>query len=263
MTRHPDPVEGTVWRRETLALDGCATSYLRGGSGPPLLFLHGLENLGEPAPFLDALAARFDVIVPDHPGYGASEMPAWLDSVHDLAYFYLDFVKALGLRDVHLAGHALGGWVACELAVRSTGALRSLILVDAAGIRVAGIDGLDPFLTAPDELRRALYADPAKAPQPADGEAALDEQLRNAVTTARLGWDPRFFNRDLPKWLHRVDVPALVVWGAEDRLFPLAYGAELARLIPGARLEIVERAGHLPHLEQPQAFAERLIAFAA
>jgi pimeloyl-ACP methyl ester carboxylesterase len=255
----------TAWTRRTVAIDGCATSYLRGGSGDPLLFLHGFENLREPHPFMDRLAARFDVIVPDHPGFGVSETPAWLDGITDLAYFYLDFLAALDLRNVHVVGHSLGGWVAAEMAVRNTSRLRSLVLVDAAGVRVIGVDGIDTFLCSPDELRRNLYVDPklADAMRPPDDDDSLDIQLRNALMTARLGWDPRFFSRDLAKWLHRDDVPTLVLWGAEDRIFPPPFAHEFARLIPGARVETIAGAGHVPHLEKPDAFAERLTAFAA
>jgi pimeloyl-ACP methyl ester carboxylesterase len=252
----------TAFRRETLVLDGCTTSYLRGGSGPPLLFLHGIEDLREPRPFMEMLAERFDVIVPDHPGYGRSETPAWLDSIHDLAYFYLDFITALGLRDVHLVGHSLGGWVACEIAVRATHALRSLILVDAAGLRVIGVDGIDTFLCSPEELQRNLYADPVQAEAArASGDEALDAELRATVMTARLAWDPRFYDRDLPKWLHRIDVPTLVLWGVEDRVFPVQYADAFARAIPGARVETLAGCGHLPHLERPDAFVGRVVAF--
>jgi pimeloyl-ACP methyl ester carboxylesterase len=251
----------TAFARHTLALDGCATSYLRGGTGAPLLFLHGLEDLREPRPFMETLAARFDVIVPDHPGYGRSETPSWLDGINDLAYFYLDFIKALGLRDVHLVGHSLGGWIACELAVRATHALRSLTLVDSAGLRVLGVDGIDTFLCSPEELQRNLYADPRRAETRPLDDDALDAQLRAAVMTARLAWDPRFYGRDLGKWLHRIDVPTLVLWGADDRVFPVAYADAFARAIPAAQVEILSACGHLPHLERPDAFAERVAAF--
>jgi len=80
------------------------------------------------------LAKRFDVIVPEHPGFGASDTPAWLDTVGDLANFYLDFLDALDLRGVHLVGSSLGGWIAADLAVRNASRLASLTLIGAAGI---------------------------------------------------------------------------------------------------------------------------------
>ena len=77
---------------------GCRTHLRRGGSGSPLLFLHGATGAPVILPFMEKLAARFDVLVPEHPGYGRSGEPAWLENIHDVAYFYLDFLKALNLR---------------------------------------------------------------------------------------------------------------------------------------------------------------------
>ena len=90
-------------------------------------------------PFMEALSQKFDVLVPEHPGFGESETPAWLDNVGDLACFYLDFLEALGLDRVHLIGNSLGGWIAAELAVRDQHRLRTLTLVSPGGIHVQGV----------------------------------------------------------------------------------------------------------------------------
>src|SRR5262245_35730572 len=100
------------------AVNGCNIALMRGGSGPPLLVLHGASGAGTWLPFMTTLAESFDVIVPEHPGFGASDTPDWLDNIHDLAYFYLDFLSELSLTGVHLVGLSLGGWIAAELAVR-------------------------------------------------------------------------------------------------------------------------------------------------
>src|SRR5437867_12672494 len=98
-------------------VDGCKLNLRRGGPGEPLLYLH--EAGGAPAvlPFMEKLAERFDVLVPEHPGFGASDEPEWLENMHDLAYFYLDVLKRIELRGVHLVGVARGGWLAVEVAV--------------------------------------------------------------------------------------------------------------------------------------------------
>src|SRR5215216_5385560 len=103
-----------------IAVRGCNIRLMRGGSGPPLLFLHGASGAGAWLSCMQSLAGRFDVSVPEHPGFGESDTPDWLDNIHDLAYFYLDFLDALDLRRVHLVGLSLGGWIAAELAVRDT-----------------------------------------------------------------------------------------------------------------------------------------------
>ena len=110
-------------------------------------------------PFMAELAGSYNVIVPDHPGFGRSGRPDWLDEISDLAYFYLDFMQALGLEQVHLVGHSLGGWIAAELAIRSTQHLRTLTLVAAAGIHVNGLPKGDLFLWQPEERIRNLYVD--------------------------------------------------------------------------------------------------------
>src|SRR5262249_23260559 len=101
-------------------------SLARASKGVPLMYLHGTDGLAEWPAILDTLAERFDVIVPDHPGFGASEAPAWIDDVSDVAYCYLDAIEALGLSGVHIVGQSLGGWIALEMAVRSTQRLRDL-----------------------------------------------------------------------------------------------------------------------------------------
>src|SRR5690348_6678490 len=79
--------------------------HLRGGGkGAPLLFLHGVQGLPAEVAALERLAQRFDVLAPDHPGFGRSDAPDWLDDVADLAFFYLDLLDALDLKDVHLVG---------------------------------------------------------------------------------------------------------------------------------------------------------------
>ena len=109
-------------------VNGCKIRIRRGGQGAPVLYLHGALGVAAWMPFMEALSRRFDVIVPDHPGYGASDTPDWLDNVGDLAYFYLDLMRQLGLSEVHLAGASLGGWIAAEIAVRDCHPLRSLTL---------------------------------------------------------------------------------------------------------------------------------------
>src|SRR5262249_25196008 len=104
----------------TLSIRDGRIRLMRGGAGNGMLMLHGAGGAGSWLPFMARLATRFDVIVPEHPGFGESDTPAWLDTIADLANFYLDFLDALDLDGVHLLGHSLGGWVASELAARNT-----------------------------------------------------------------------------------------------------------------------------------------------
>src|SRR5436305_5071107 len=142
-----------------LAIRDCRIRLMRGGSGAPLVFLHGGGGIGIWLPSMVRLAKKFDVIAPEHPGFGESDTPAWLDSVGDLANFYLDFLDQLDLRGVHLVGSSLGGWIAADLAVRNAGRLASLVLVGSGGIHVQDVPQVDTFLTNQEQRIRDLFHD--------------------------------------------------------------------------------------------------------
>jgi pimeloyl-ACP methyl ester carboxylesterase len=243
---------------------GCRVSLLRGGSGPPLLYLHGAGGAGRWMPFMEALSQKFDVLLPEHPGFGESETPAWLDNVGDLAYFYLDFLEALSLDRIHLIGNSFGGWIAAELAVRDQHRLRTLTLVSPGGIHVPGVPTGDIFLWSQPELTRNLYYDAKLAESLLTAPVSEKEQdtfLRNRLTVAKLAWQPRLYNPHLAKWLHRIHLPTLIVWGDSDKVIPPAYGPAFRDLIPGARLAIIPPCGHLPHIEKTSEFVSLATSF--
>jgi pimeloyl-ACP methyl ester carboxylesterase len=246
---------------ETVA--GCRIRILRKGAGAPLLFLHGASGVSGWLPFMEALSQHHDLIVPEHPGFGASDTPGWLDGIGDLAYFYLDLIAQMGLSGVHLMGSSLGGWIAAEMAIRDPRAMRSLTLISPAGIQVKGVQRGDIFMWSPAQTAQNLFHDPdlaARVPLPST-DAEMMQALKNRETTARLGWNPRLHNPDLPKWLHRVAVPTLIVWGDDDRVLPAAYGPAFRDLIPGAELTILPECGHLPHVEKTAAFTATALPF--
>lgn len=250
-------------REFTETVAGCRVRIMRKGDGVPLLFLHGAAGASGWLPFMETLSQSYDVIVPEHPGFGQSETPDWLDSIGDLAYFYLDLIQTLDLSGPHLLGTSLGGWIAAEMAIRDPGAMRSLTLVAPAGIRVKGVKRGDLFLWSAEETARNLFHDPALAasmPAPANDDEML-AALKNRETTARLGWNPRLHNPDLPKWLHRIAVPTLIVWGDDDKVLPVSYGPAYRDLIPGAVLEIIPACGHLPHIEKAADFTATALRF--
>jgi pimeloyl-ACP methyl ester carboxylesterase len=248
----------------TIEINGCKLSFRRGGTGVPLIYLHGTDGLAEWPAILDTLAERFDVIVPDHPGFGASEAPQWIDDVSDVAYLYLDLIERLGLSGAHAVGQSLGGWIALEMAVRSTARLRSLTLISSAGIHVKGVPKADIFMIDPEELARLAYAD-LKIGEDAAARAGADKYqdvaVLNRIASARFGWQPRFFNPRLERWLHRVNVPTHVIWGAGDRIIPPVYAEAFHRLIPGSTLTLIPDAGHLPHVERTSAVAQAMQSF--
>jgi pimeloyl-ACP methyl ester carboxylesterase len=237
-------------------VDGCRTHLRRGGKGEPLLYLHGASGAPAVLPFVEKLAGRFDVLVPEHPGYGQSDEPEWLENIHDVAYFYLDFLKSLNLNNVTLVGSSMGGWMAMEMAVRDASRLKSLVLAAPVGVAMRGARVADIFLMSPEELTKNLLFDQklaeARLAQPED----VDVSLKNRHTSARLAWEPRFHDPFLPKWLHRIEVPVKLIWGREDRIVPLKLMHELKRLMPHAQTHVLESCGHLPHVEKADQFVE-------
>jgi pimeloyl-ACP methyl ester carboxylesterase len=238
---------------------------LRRGAGRPLLLLHGFEPVSPRAPFLDALGDHAEIIAPSHPGFGRSPR-ADFDTVEDLVRVYLELIDGLPHDTVTLLGLSFGGWLAAEIATLCRHRIDKLILVDAVGIKVSGPetpDILDVFNTSPAEVHRRTWHDPvAWTP---DFDAMSDEELvahhGNRESLCLYAWRPYLYNPRLRRWLRRITVPTLVLWGASDRIVTPAYGRAYADLIPGARFETIEGAGHRPEIEQPGAFVEHVLGF--
>ncbi|HEY6495956.1 MAG TPA: alpha/beta fold hydrolase [Trebonia sp.] len=226
------------------------------GAGPAALLLSGVEGVRDDQEFVTLLGGAHAVLAPSHPGFDLSPRPDWLDSVEDLAYLYLDWLDRLDARDVTLVGCQFGGWVAAEMAVRSSARLSRLVLVDAVGIKPGGReerDIADVFHMTRGELDRRTFHDTARGP--GDLTAALEDVVlriaRNEEALACYGWEPYLHNPRLLRWLHRISVPTLVVWGESDGIVTPGYGRSLAEAIPGARFEVIPDAGHRPQVEQP------------
>lgn len=251
----------------TVQIAGVGLDIVERGAGRPLLFLHAGEGLAPERPWLDSLAAHFRVIAPSHPGWGRSALPDWLSSVDDLAYLYLDLAEQLDLRDAVLAGACFGGWVAAEMAVRNTGRFSHLVLLGSLGIKNGGVHDRDiadmHAIARADYLARA-WADPARGTvdHTALPETELAAIVRGRDAFALFGWKPYMHNPRLKRWLHRIDLPTLLLWGAQDRIVTPAYGEGWRDAIAGAELQTIPDAGHFPLWEQPADTVGRIAAFA-
>ncbi len=229
------------------------------GSGPALVFLHGPWGLTWD-PFLDHLARTFTVHAPEHPGTtpGRPDDASQLDGLWDLVLCYDELLDALGLETAIVVGHSFGGMVACELAAHAPRRVRGLGLIAPIGLWRDDAPVVNWMMLNPGQLPGRIFADPGGtvaqqlfAPG-GDAEAAAMAQVRLVWamgTTGKFIWP--LPDKGLRKRLHRVTARTLVVWGRQDALVPPVYGEEFVRRIPGARLETVEGAGHMPHLEQP------------
>jgi pimeloyl-ACP methyl ester carboxylesterase len=250
----------------TIAINGIRIEMIERGAGRPLLFLHPETGIASNAPVLERLAARGRVIAPTHPGFGRSEAPRSFDSVDDLAYFYLDLLQERDLDQVALVGVSFGGWVAAEIAIKSTARISHLVLANPVGIKVGGReqrDIADIFAATEDEYLALAYHDAriGKRDYKAMPDADVLAASRNREATARYGWSPYLHDPKLKGRLHRIRIPTLVLWGMADRVLSESYGRAYCAAIPGGRFQPIERAGHFPHEEQPQDFADKVVAF--
>ena len=230
---------------------GSKIHMLQFGSGSAVLSLHSIEgNLGW-LPYLDALTQSACVYAPTHPGYGSSERPEWLESISDLARFYLWTLQKLGLDKVHLIGGFMGGWIAAEMAVMCPQALHSLTLIDTAGVRPDEGEIADIFLLGEEGTTELAIGDSDLLTSAVESEDAI-VRIRGREMTTRLCWKPYMHDPSLIHLLPRVRVPTLVIWGEEDRIVPLSVGERIAETMPNAHLEVISGAGHLPHIEKSQ-----------
>ena len=253
-----------TWKTEEIRVAGHPVRLRTSGRGEPLLVLH--HDIGTPdhLPFYDALAQRFAVHLPSHPGYDGTERPAWMRSVRDMAVLYQLLIAERGWATPSLLGLGFGGWIAAEMASMAPKLFRRLILMGAMGVKPAQGEILDQALVSYIDYARAGFED-QKAFERLFGADPSTPQLEqwdlNREMTFRIAWKPYMYSATLPHLLGGVAAPALIVWGRDDRIVPLECGERYAKALPRARLEIVAGAGHLVDLEKPDELARLVIDF--
>ena len=251
------------FKKETLKINGVDTVVYTAGQGEPLLFLHGAGTF-HGYEFAKPWAEKFRVIHPYHPGFGESGDDPAMDTFHDYVMHYVSLLDALGIDKVHLVGFSLGGYLAAQFTSQQRQRVKTLTLVAPAGMRSAEYPTLDVLATPGDQIVGSLASNfevlKPWLPTGPDPEF-MGARYREATTLARLlwekPWDPKFL-----RYLHRIDVPTLIVWGDEDKLVPPQHAEIWKKALPNARVEIFKGAGHLVLDEKPEA-ASAVAAFAA
>jgi pimeloyl-ACP methyl ester carboxylesterase len=257
------------WTEETLRVDQTDLAVIKGGSGRPLLVLH--EELGHPGwlKWHAALARNHTLMIPIHPGFGATAAPEWIRSIRDMAGLYSILVRQQKLAPVDVIGFSLGGWIAAEMAAANPDQFRRMILVAPAGIRPSEGQIQDVFqLMAPDQLRASVL-DPDNTPEFANlyggmGPEQFEMWEDARAQTARLAWQPYLHNPSLGHLLEAADnLPTLIVWGRQDTVVPLNAGEIYQRSIRDSKLVVLEQCGHRPEIEKSAEFINEAQSFLA
>lgn len=255
-------------QRSTIAVSGVAVEMFSGGSGPPLLFLHGAGGNAGWQPYHEELARNYTVYAPSQPGFNGTERPGWVYTIADVCHFNQALVETLGLEQYVLMGSSMGGWVAAEMAAMCRYNLKALILVGAAGIKPERGEIAEIFMVSAQTRMNQRFFDLSQVPNAEQYQRELtpEEQLvahSNQEMASRLCWRPYLHNPSLPYYLGRVDTPTLLVWGRQDAIIPAECGEMYQQALPNARLEIIENCGHSPALEKPGEFLAAVNDFLA
>ena len=240
------------------------------GSGPPLVYLHGPWGLGPDRAFVARLAGTNTVYAPKHPGTsdGDPEAVHVLDNWLDLVVYYGELLDRLELGAPAFVGHSFGGLVAAEIAAAAPTSVGRLVLIDPVGLWRDDHPVKNWMVLSDSERRPSLFADPeGEAAQrffgvpndPAERVDVLAKFIWAQACTGKFVWPVA--DRGLKNRTHRITAPSLIIWGKADRIIAAAYAQEFAARIAGARIELIDKAGHLPHLEQPDAVAKAVRGF--
>lgn len=252
---------------ERLKIAGTSLQMRRGGSGAPLLLLHG--ELGVPG-WLRAhelLAQHYSVYVPSLPGFGSSEIPDWMMSVRDLSAWVNWFVRDYGLSTpLNVIGFSMGGWVATELATANNAIFAKMVLVGAAGIKPREGEIWDYFLNSAKDAFRNSFLNPAATEYVKhygrDWTPDEAEQIEsNREAAIRYLWRPYMHSVTLPGLLPGIATPTLLLWGRQDAIVPMNSCELYKQGIPGAQVAVIEDCGHMPEMEKPEEFAKAVIEF--
>jgi pimeloyl-ACP methyl ester carboxylesterase len=274
-------------RSKTITLHGRPMVYAEAGDGPVLLLIHGMAGSFENwQAVFEPLANHFTVVAPDLPGHGGSAAGGGDYSLGAMATGLRDLLVALGHERATVVGHSLGGGIAMQFSYQFPEMIERLVLVSSGGLgpevspvlRAAALPGAHLFVAATAAPARTVGAalgrglaavglrPTADVAEVARGYASLaDPERREAfLGTVRsvVGTTGQRVQAGDLLYL-AAGVPVLIIWGERDPIIPVHHAREAHEAIPGSRLEIFERVGHLPQLEAPGRFCAVLEQFIA
>jgi pimeloyl-ACP methyl ester carboxylesterase len=254
------------WKSGIETAGGTELHVTRGGEGPPVVILHRDTGTLDRLPFYEALAQTHEVIVPHHPGYGASPRAEWVANVRDIAVIHRCLLDQLGLRDAILVGLGFGGWIAAEMATFAPSEAPRLVLVGPMGVKPPVGEILDQALISYIEYVKEGFHDPAAFERNYGATVTTDQLVQWDLCremSFRVAWKPYMYSDSLPWLLRGVRSKALIVRGDADSIVPASAAALYTERLPNATSETIAGAGHLIEMEQPEKLAHLIAAFIA
>ena len=233
-------------------------SFLSGGNGPNLLWLHhSWGNPGELAVH-QQLTNSFTVIVPDMPGWGGSERPLWARTVRDIAILLTQFADQVCEGEYVLVGAGFGGYIAAEMACTNRRALKHLVLIGSAGLQPEDGEIKDQMMLSHRRYIEESFGSPEQyiehfGEEPVPELRELWDQAREM--TARVSWKPYMFNRRLGELLKNMTTPTELIWGEKDSVIPASVADQFAQILPQSTTHIIDGNGHLVEIENPDTVA--------
>jgi pimeloyl-ACP methyl ester carboxylesterase len=266
--------DGAIFTRHRVQVDSFEIPYLKGGHNgalPPVLSLHGMGGAGKWEPYHMALGTVALTYVPQLPGWPEGQPPPGIGSVKDYAALVVEFLDTVGIDKSILVGHSIGGWIALYIATAHPDRVSRLILVDAMGIEVPLAPATDLHAMDEESFGKAMFGRLGLiATAQTYGFGAEWENVRRGPEFERQ-WKGRGLVASLlqgpcadPELMHQVwtiGAHTLLVWGCLDGIVPLQHGEALRAALPRARLDVIDRCGHLPMVEKPETFNRLLYDF--
>ena len=255
------------FNEELISVGNTRIQLFKGGSGDPLLVLHGASGNRGWLQYAQKLSEQFTVYIPTHPGFGTSDRPEWIESIQDIATFYTWLQEEHNLENIRGIGFSIGGWIAAEMAATCHHSFSKLIIVDAAGIKPIKGEITDIFIITPAQMIDLNFHNPKQAPEYDQlyNQTTNTEQNeiaeRNLEMAVKICWKPYMHDPRLPSLLERVKTPTKIVWGRQDQIVPLECGELYQKAIRGSELEIIDNCGHSPQIEKPEEFTKIAIEF--
>ena len=264
-----DKIKGLVQEKE-ITIQSVKTAYLTAGSGYPVIFLHG-AGAGAITwyPTIGSVSEKFQVIAPDSIGYGESDKP---NAPYDRPFFskwLKGFLTELKISKAHIVGLSQGGAIALQFTIDNPDMVDKLILVDAAGLgakvpfwALIGTIWMNNFPSFQSNrfnskfiLHKPTNRDPnhslySIAVLKENGEKNAFRQGRGAAVT-----------KIAIEFLQQIKNETLIIWGENDKLFPIEYGEMATKFISNSKFHPIQNAGHLPHMDQPEIFNKTLMDF--